>query len=175
MPNQENRSFRPLVGLVLALLSTAGCYSFRPVTTPQTGVDVRATLNVEAAIRRSEGLDEPIRFVDGRIVEYAADTLSLDVLVARSASMFQDVEIRDTVRLMTSEIASIEERRLSLAKTALFGAAAVGGAIVLVSGISSVVGGNEEDPPDGNEAILVPIFSVGRLGSIRVLGITLLR
>jgi hypothetical protein len=173
MPNLENRLLRPVLGLLFALLSTAGCYSFRPVTTPQLGVDVRATLNVEAAIRRSQGLDDPIRHVAGRLVEYGTDSLALDVLVARSASVFQDVEIRDTVRLMTSEIESIQQRRLAVGRTALFTAAVVGGAIALVSGISSIVGGNDEDPPNGNEAIVVPVFSVGSIRSMRVFGIHL--
>jgi hypothetical protein len=138
-------------------------------------MDVRATLNVEAAVRRSQGLDEPIRHVDGRIVEASPDTLSLDVLVARSSSVFQDVMIRDTVRLMTSEIESVLQRRLAVGRTVLASAAVVGGAVVVVSGISSIVGGNEEEPGNGNQNVLVPVFSVGSSGSIRVLGITLRR
>ena len=173
MPIQENRLGRLRIGLTLAFLLSTGCYSFSPVTTPQSGTDVRATLNVEAAIRRSQGLDEPIRYVDGRIVDYTSDTLALDVLIARSASVFQDVEIRDTVRLTTSEIESVLERKLNVGRTALFGAAMVGGAIAVVAGISSVVGGNEEDPDGDPQAVLVPIFSAGSLRSIRVFGINL--
>ncbi len=175
MLNHDAGSVRLRFGLVLALLSTAGCYTFRPVTPPESGMDVRATLNVDAAIRRSQGLDDPIRYVDGRIVEYGPDAVSLDVLVARSASVFQEVVIRDTVRLMTSEIESILARRLSVARTVLFGTIGVGGAVMLIAGISSIVGGNDDEPPDGNEAIVVPVFSLGSFRSIRVLGITVRR
>src|SRR5688572_4167258 len=109
-------------GLVsgLCLAVSTGCYTYAPVQSPQPGMEVRARLNTEAAIRRSQGLDEPVTRLDGRIIESTPEAMSLDVLVARQSSAFQDVEIRDTVRLETAEIQSILVRKISPARTAAF-------------------------------------------------------
>jgi hypothetical protein len=172
MPNRESRSFLRM-GVLLALLATGGCYTFRPVEDVSLGVDVRARLNVEAAVRRSQGLDEPIQFVDGRVIERGPESMSLDVLVARSSSAFQDVMIRDTVTLMNSEVESLMERRFSVARTALLSVVTVGATVAVVSGISAIVGGNEdEDPNGGTQQMVVPMFSFGSHMSFRVLGIS---
>jgi hypothetical protein len=126
----------------------AGCYSYRSTGEPTPGMDVRARLTAEAAVRRSQGLDEPTLYYDGRVVGTTPDTLTLDVLVARSSSQFQDVEIRDTVRLGTAEIQSILGRKLSTAKTVLVMVGAGAAAVAIVTGISSIVGGT--GPDDGN-------------------------
>jgi len=158
--------------LPLVLLAAAGCYTFQPASDVRYGADVRAQLNVEAAVRRSQSLNEPIRHVDGRVIERTPESLSLDVLIARSSSVFQDVMIRDTVTLMTSEIETIFERRLSVWRTALVTVAVAGGAVAVVAGVSTIVGGNEEEPDPGTPALVVPIFSVG-LQALRVFGFTL--
>jgi hypothetical protein len=168
----EGRIMRCLC-LLLVLLA-AGCYTFRPTTDVRSGADVRAELNVEAAVRRSQSLNEPIRHVDGRVIEFTPQALSLDVLVARSSSVFQDVEIRDTVRLMSSEIDGIYERQFSVWRTALVSIAVAGGAIAVVSGISSIVGGTDDEPDPGTPTIVVPVFSLG-LRALRVFGISLRR
>ncbi|HSL72805.1 MAG TPA: hypothetical protein VK864_21310, partial [Longimicrobiales bacterium] len=124
---------------------------------------VRARLTGEAAARRSQGLDEPIVRLDGTIVESSSQVLALDVLVARTSSAFQDVVIRDTVRLETTEIQSVLQRKLSVGRTALvvLGAGAAAAGIVL--GIDQIVGGTDE-PPDGGDPnlrarrIVIPLF-----------------
>jgi hypothetical protein len=161
--------------LALVLLAGSGCYTFQPATDVQPGLDVRTRLNVEAALRRSQGLDDPIRYIDGRVVEHGSESLSLDVLIARSSSVFQQIEMRDTVTIMNTEIESILERRLSVGRTLLVSAAVVGGAIAVVAGINSIVGGTEEPPDDGNQTIVVPIFSFSGFPVLRILGFPLRR
>jgi hypothetical protein len=147
--------------IALLLLAQAGCYTLAPIEMPAPGTDVRARLRIEAAVRRSASIDEPIRHIDGRVVEATPDTVLIDVLVARSQTQFENIVIRDTVRLASSEIESLMERKLSVGKSVLASVIVLGGTVAIVTGISQVVGGNEEDPPgNGTNNILVPLLRV---------------
>jgi hypothetical protein len=158
------RRISGLIVVILALGGAAGCYSFAPVASPTVGMDVRARLRIEAAIRRSAEVDEPVLNVDGRVVAASADAISLDVLIARSQSVFQDIVIRDTVTFQMAELERVMERKFSPAKTGLFAVASGVGVFLVVNGISQIVGGNEEEPPDGGTtSIVVPGFRKHRL------------
>lgn len=143
----DKRQIR-VVAFVCLLGWASGCYNYRPVTTATPGSSIRARLTAEAAVRRSQGLDEPILHYDGSVVEATEDSIALDVLIARTSSTFQQVEIRDTMRLATSEIQSISARRLSATKSLLVGAAAVAAGVAIVAAIDQIVGGTG-DPDDG--------------------------
>jgi hypothetical protein len=173
--NRNRKSISGFRWLALAVLAGSGCYTFQPATEVHPGLDVRTRLNVEASLRRSQGLDEPIRYIDGRVVEHGSESLSLDILIARSPSVFQDIEMRDTVTIMNSEIESILQRKLSVGRSVLVTAAVVGGAVAVVAGINAVVGGTEEPPDDGNQTIVVPIFSFPSFPALRILGFPLRR
>lgn len=133
------------VSLGAALFVATGCYRYTPVTHPMPGMEVRAQLRAEAAARRSEGLDEPVLAYQGILVGIAADTLDIDVVIARSSSAFADVTLRDTVRLPRSEVQSLMERSVSPARTALFVVGAGAAAFAVVRGIEQVVGGTDDD------------------------------
>ena len=96
---------------------------------------------------------EPVIIVDGTVIETTPTTVSMDVLVARTSSVFQDVVIRDTVRLETLEIQSLMARKFSPAKTALvtigIGLAAYGA----IKGIDQVVGGTDDPGGPGDPNI----------------------
>lgn len=145
--------------LSLAMIGTiaGGCYSYEPLPSPSPGDEIRARLTAEAAVRRSEGLLDPILHYDGTVVDATADTLLVDVLVARSSTTFQDVEIRDTVRLATGELQTIEGRRLSFMKSALFTVAAGVAAFAVIKGIDQVVGGTNDDDNNGEPGLRVPV------------------
>jgi hypothetical protein len=157
------------LALAMSLSVVAGCYSFASVQSPQVGMDVRARLTSEAAVRRSQGLDDPVVRLDGTVVEATPTALSLDVLVARSSSAFQDVEIRDTVRLEKQEIQSIMVRKFSAPKTALFVVGAGAAIFGIVKGIDQVVGGTENGDGGGDPTTFtVPIFSWVGFRALRV-------
>jgi hypothetical protein len=122
-------------------------------------MDVRARLTTEAAVRRSQGLDDPVVRLDGTIVNATATGLSLDVLVARASSAFQDVVIRDTVQLETVEIQSLYVRKFSAFKTALATVGAGAAIFAVVKGIDQVVGGNDEIEDPGDPTFRSPLFS----------------
>jgi hypothetical protein len=151
---------RSLLPATVVVLTATACYQYVPVATPRAGMDVRARLETEAAVRRSQGTIDPIVHYDGEIVEITPEFLALDVLIARSSSQFQDVEIRDTVRLRTDEVQSIEERKVSPIKTALVTVGAAVAVAAVVLGIDAIVGGTGDDG-NGNgtpPAIRVPIL-----------------
>ncbi|MCI0436424.1 MAG: hypothetical protein L0271_22725 [Gemmatimonadetes bacterium] len=144
--------------LGVACLVVAGCYVFQPLESASPGTDVRARLTAEAAVRRSQGFDDPILHYDGVVVESTPDTLALYVLVARSSSTFLPVEIRDTVRLGIMEIQSIMGRQLSATRTALFTVAAGAAAFAVIKGIDAIVGGTDDPGDDGMPTARVPIL-----------------
>lgn len=151
----SSASLRAVLAIAGAV-ALAGCYSYKPVTAARPGMEVRARLSSEAAVRRSQGYEEPILRLDGRVVEATSDALTLDILIVRSSSAFQDVEMRDTVQLASSEIQSIQQRTFSPGRTALV---AIGGAVgifALVKGIDQVVGGTGDDDDGGGD----PTFRV---------------
>ena len=143
----------------LSLLSTAACYGYVPLESPQRGMEVRAQLTSEAAVRRSQGLDEPILRYEGVVVDVRPDTLALDVLVARASGALQDVVIRDTVSIPTREIQTVMQRKVSVMRTTLFTLAAAAGAAAVVAGIDQVVGGTGE-PGNGGEPTFRPPLSL---------------
>jgi hypothetical protein len=147
---------------LLPFVFTTGCYGYVAVPSVQSvqrGMDVRAQLTSDAAVRHSQGRDEPIMRYEGVIVDVAPDTLALDVLIARASGALQDVVIRDTVNLATAEIQTMMRRELSVSKTALFTLAAVGGAAALIAGIDQVVGGTGDPPDGGDPTFRPPLFS----------------
>lgn len=148
------------LGLLLFILLVApGCYKYTPVQSPQPGMEVRAQLEVEAAVRRSQGLEEPVMRYDGVIVDITPEKLELDVLVARSTSAFQDVTIRDTITLQTAEVRSIMRRTLSPVRSTLFALGSGVAALGIVMSIEAIVGGTGDDDGDGRPpAMRVPAF-----------------
>lgn len=145
--------------LLLSMLALTGCYSYVPVQSPQPGMEVRARLTADAAVRHSQGLDEPIVRYDGRVVAADGESVALDVLVARASSAFQDVTIRDTISLKRAELQSVLERKLSKGKSAIFALGMVAAAGAVVAGIDQIVGGTggEGDDP-GTPALREPFF-----------------
>jgi hypothetical protein len=136
----------------IALLFMTACYTYTPLQTPQPGMEVRVRLNGEAAARRSQGLDQAIMLYDGIVVRNTPDSVTLNVLIARSNNAFQDVTIRDTIALQHGEIQTLMERKISASRTALFTVGALVGAIAVAAGISEIVGstGDTDDPGNPN-------------------------
>jgi hypothetical protein len=140
------------------LLAATGCYSYTPVQSPQPGADVRARLNAQAAVARSEGLDDAVLAYSGRVLAATPESITLDLLIARDPSQFSRVEIRDTLTLQRSELQSLMMREVSVTRSLLFAGAVGLGAYAIIRGIGGLVGGNEGEPDPGNPA-LVPLRS----------------
>lgn len=158
--------------LLLCLLSpvTPACYKYTPVQSPEPGMEVRAELETEAAVRRSQGLNDAILSYDGVVVDVTPGGLSLDVLIARSTSAFQDVTIRDTIALENIEVRSLMKRTLSPARTVIFTLGTGVAAFAIVKGIDSITGGTGEGGGNGPPpAMRIPVFSWTTSGLLPVL------
>lgn len=143
----------------VAVLVITGCYHYEPAQSSSPGTDIRARLTTEAAVRRSEGLDAPILEYDGVLVTSSSDSLIIDVLVARSSTAFQEVEIRDTVRLGRGEIQSLMARRISIMRSILVTVGAGVAAYAIIRGIDEVVGGTGDgDGRNPPPALRFPFF-----------------
>ncbi|MGH7461424.1 MAG: hypothetical protein ACREMA_10390 [Longimicrobiales bacterium] len=167
----KHKAWRAVLALVLGA-SSAGCYTYAPVPAARPGMDVRARLTAEAAVKRSQGLDEPIMLVDGTVVEATPTTVAVNVLVARTSSAFQNVEIRDTVRLETLEIQSLMARKFSPGKTALATVVAALAAYGAFTTFEQIVGGTDDPSDPGNPNIrgsrsIPPGFRLLRFGAAR--------
>jgi hypothetical protein len=144
--------------LSVACFVVGGCYSYVPIETAPPGTDIRARLTADAAVRRSQGLDEPILQYHGMVVASTPDSLMLDMLIARNSSVFQQIEIRDTMSLARSEIQSLMGRRLSLTKSLLVTVATGAAAFGIIKGIDQIVGGTGDDEDGGTPTARVPVF-----------------
>ena len=146
--------------LLLCGLIATGCYTYTPVERPEAGMEVRARLTGDAAARASQGLDEPILRYDGKIVAATADSISIDVLIARASSGLQDITIRDTVSLRRTDLQAVLERKISPSRSALFAVGAAAAAVGVVLGIDQVVGGTggEDDPNPPPTSLRDPFF-----------------
>jgi hypothetical protein len=149
----------PLLLLMLMLmLVTPACYTYTPVQAPEPGMEVRAELETEAAVRRSQGLNDAILRYDGVVVDITPGAFSLDVLIAQSSSAFQDVTIRDTIALRNAEIRSLRKRTLSPVRTGLFALGTGVAAFLIVKSIDSIVGGTDDDDDNGRPpAMRIPM------------------
>jgi hypothetical protein len=146
------------------------CYKYTPVQAPELGMEVRAELDTEAAVRRSQGLDDAILRYDGVIVDITPSGLSVDVLIARATSAFQDVTIRDTIALENAEVRSLMQRTLSPMRTVVFTLGTGVAAFAIVKSIDAIVGGTGEGGGGGPPpAMRIPVFSWPTSRLLRVL------
>ena len=141
----------------MSLLLLMGCYSYQPVTQPVVGMEVRARLKTEAAVRRSQGMDDAIMRVDGRILEVTPDALALDILVVRSNSAFQSIEMRDTLKLANTEIDALLGRKFAPARTGIFVIGSLAAVYGILRGIDQVVGGTDDPGDGGNPTFTIPL------------------
>lgn len=154
------KSIDSVLMMVAVAVTASACYKYTPISSPELGMDVRARLETGAAVRRSSGLVDPVVQYDGTVVDYTPDALLLDVLIARSSNAIRDVEIRDTIRIETTEVQSIMQRRISPVRSAAFTLAAGAAAVAVIAGIDAIVGGTGDEDGDGPpQANRVPLLS----------------
>lgn len=146
--------------LLLLILVTPACYTYTPVQAPEPGMEVRAELETEAAVRRSQGLNDAIMRYEGVVVDITPGAFSLDMLIAHGSSAFQDVTIRDTITLRNAEVRSLMKRTLSPVRSGLFALGTGVAAFLVVKSIDSIVGGTGDDDDNGPpQTMRIPVFS----------------
>lgn len=135
--------------LLLTLLLSA-CYSYAAPRSEDLrhGARIRAHLSPPRDIRLTNITANDVVVVDGELIRSAADTTVLSAWLLHARSGFDFVGAGETVRLPSSQIAAVEERRFSYLKSAgLLGAAVLG--MFVVSSVVDFGGGGDEPPPNG--------------------------
>lgn len=124
-----------------ALLLLSACYSYAPVEgpAPERGARVRLHLTEPRDVRLTNVTGNEIVLVSGELVRMAGDTAVVSASSLRARSGYEFIAAGETLRIPRSEIALLQHRRLSPARSGLLaGAVALGttllGSVVQASG-----------------------------------------
>ena len=148
--------------LAVAALVLSGCYKYVPVETGATppGEEVRVFVTRQGAAEFSEvaPLDGPVPDLRGEVVGHEGSDLLLAVEVASPQVGFHTIGLKQTVRIPTGEILSIERRVLNKPLTAAVvgGVAAAGTAMMLM--IIDATG--REPGPEPDPDFLLNLWSI---------------
>jgi hypothetical protein len=155
-------SRRRIPALLLALVSTAGCYTYQTTgVAPEPGEEAKALLTPEAAIRRSEAIGETVREVEGEVLESDASGLRLVVVRDQLRDELRgNILFVDTLLVPNRDIQSIEVKKLSPVRTGLLGAG-IAAAVVLVLTQTLDAGGGGGDGNGGvPNPMTIPLFRI---------------
>ncbi|MGH7444698.1 MAG: hypothetical protein ACREKM_07470, partial [Longimicrobiales bacterium] len=126
--------FACVVAAVLLPPQLAGCYAYQATREPpRAGESLRARLTPAGSAWLVETLGRSRENVDGTFVRQDAETL---VFAAWRADLPASTQFRtsiDTLRIPRQHVAAIEERRLSIGRTAIAAAVATGIVVLVVS------------------------------------------
>ncbi|RMH23103.1 MAG: hypothetical protein D6701_00675 [Gemmatimonadetes bacterium] len=140
--------------LCAAVLVTAGCYHYQPVgeAPPPPGAKVRAHVDLREAEALREAVGREERFVDGTVLEAAADRLLLQVRVGTAGSrVFQELTVpRSSIERL--EVRTLDKRGTLLLVGGIVGAGVAAGIAISASGDDQVT-----IPDDDIEAGVVPV------------------
>jgi hypothetical protein len=152
------RSFpaRLLAGVLLCALvsAQAGCYSVRPIDTPepQPGTRVIASLTDAGAQDVAGQVGPRARAVEGMLERASADTLEIGVIRVVERDGGFSFWNQERVRIPTSAVATLDERMLDTRRSILAAGGITAGALLLARAFSAVFtgGGSGEDPVPPN-------------------------
>jgi hypothetical protein len=139
---------RPLLKLLLALsLGASGCFQYVPVEgVPPQGTPVRAGLSRPVAIELSDLTANNIVEVRGEIVAGQSEEIVLSAFALRAANEFEYPGRGQTVSLPRDAVARLEQKRISVSRTALATAGLVGLGYLVQLALKAVGGGGGGDP-----------------------------
>jgi len=145
--------------LSAVLLTTAGCYTYRPLRPADAVLDtrVRATVSAQKAAELSQVMRSVTPTVTGSLIDRSDDHILLEVALHGATAGMSASPLHTRVTIPLSEVVTLESRTLSTWRTGLvMGAvvAAVGGAWTALSGESSV---NDKPKTGTDNAIRIRI------------------
>jgi hypothetical protein len=143
-------------------LLSVGCYSLQPATaaTPAPGTDVALAINDAGRVALGGAMGPMINRVNGRLMsldgdEYVVSVKGVDLLQGGFQAWSGE-----TVRIKTSHVSALLQRKFSPARTIALGAALAGAAVIL----SGMHLGPLNAPPD----TFPPDTGVARRGRPRI-------
>jgi hypothetical protein len=108
---------------ILAIVALAGCYTYRPLATPEPaqGTRVSAQLTGQGSVDLAGQIGPDVLHVEGEVVE--ADSTGLE-LVVHEIESFRGIRSDwqgEHVKIPRDAVAGMQERRLSVGGTGLMG------------------------------------------------------
>ena len=149
-------------GVALALVG--GCYSYRPIT-PQAaplGTEVRAQITGAASDRVAPLIGSlDTRILVGNVVENSNGSMTIEVPTGSMPNVTASVvRLHARVPITPTDLVALEQRRLDVGRTVLFGGAVATGvglgvALALRAAADPQPGKGPTDPPPINR---IPLF-----------------
>ena len=134
----------------------AGCYSLQPVrgVEPQVGTQVAFDVNDAGRVALGGTMGPEIAQVEGRLLEKAPGGYLLSVTAIRLLRGGEQVWAGEQIRLREDHLGPAYERRFSTGRTIAFTAVSLGGLAALLTSVSLIAGGTEDNnPPECNPEI----------------------
>jgi hypothetical protein len=138
---------RASASLLLIPFLLNGCYSYVPARSgpPGQGSRIRIHLSEPQDVRLTHVTGNEIVLVGGELVRLDADTATLSAYSLRARSGYEFLGTGETVRIPRRVIASVEEHRISPAKTVVLAGVVALGSALLATAVQS--GGSEGRGP----------------------------
>jgi hypothetical protein len=139
---------RIISSILLIAFVLTGCYGYMPVqgTSVPAGSTVRARLSTPGEFRLTEISASNVDELSGEVIRADADTLALSAFWLRSRSGLEHLAAGETVAIPRTQVAEIEQRRISWVRTiGLASAASIAGALILGAITGYGNGGNGRD------------------------------
>lgn len=155
------RRWRSAGALLVAVLSTGGCYHYVAVSPRSVAPDedVRVRVTPAAAERLSQELGVYSTEIDGKLSPRGADSLAVAVPIERQ---YRGVALDSTVQSLTlarSEVVDVRRSELSRGRTILTSAGVIAGFALLVRSIVQLT-----NPNPGEDVMLPPPPPAGARG-----------
>ena len=148
---------------VLFAATASGCYKYVPAPAPEPGRLIRATVNQQGADALTSRLGPGVLELDGLLL--ASQPEELSVLVESYQTRLQGTLSagNEPLRVPLGHLTTVLERRIDPVRSAILGAALVGGAFAMVKifGPGGIVFADEEDEPPGPVEIVAPRLRLG--------------
>lgn len=127
--------------LIPSLFLLAGCYTYRPLSspTPLPGQRVSAQLTTEGSRDLTTQIGPEVLHVEGNVVSADSSGVDLDVLEIESYRGIRSGWHGERVRLPLVAVAGMQQRRLSIGGTGLMAGALTAGLYV----VYRVLGGSD--------------------------------
>lgn len=147
------------VTTILALVVSAGCYSYAPIERPAPGTTVRIQVPLRSAVQNPNQAPESIS-LEGVVLATPGDSLVLTTQTRRELGQFRILTETDTLRVARSGLLAVEEQIYSRPKTYALTALVTGGAVGLLVLALDAAGGQAGDGggggPPTNTALRIP-------------------
>jgi hypothetical protein len=134
------------MALLVALVSTGGCYEYHTVRPDDAVLDtrVRATVSPEKAAELEPVLRNVTPTVTGKLIERTPDHLLLEVPIYGAGGGVSNEVLHNRVEVDVGDLVSLQTRTLSTWRTLV----AVGAVVAAAGGTYAVLDANNQSGPD---------------------------